>query len=135
MTRAEFDDALLRFGADLDRWPPKLAAAARTLLAGDTEAAGMLARSAAFEETLAAAVRPPSFGAAEIGRILAAAEAEEAGWRPTWRFWAASAGASLLSLAAGAMLMLSTLPGRTDLDLALSVLGMAAGQSGMGGLL
>ena len=135
MTRAEFDDALLRFGADLERWPPDLAAAARQLVAGDGEAAGMLARSTTFEETLADAVRVPPFGAAEIGRILAATEAEEAGWRPTWRFWAASAGASLLSLAAGAMLMLATLPGRTDLDLALSVLGMAAGQSEIGELL
>jgi hypothetical protein len=135
MTRAELDGALLRFGADLDRWPQKLAESARQLAAGDREAAAMLARSAAFEETVRAAIRPPPFGAAEIGRILAAAEAEEGGWTPTWRFWAASAGASLLSLAGGAMVMLATLPGRSDLDLALSLLGLAAGQGDLGGLL
>lgn len=135
MTRAEFDAALLRFGADLNRWPARLAESARQLAAGDPEAAEMLARSAAFEDAVRAAIRPPPFGAAEICRILAAAEAEEGGWTPTWRFWAASAGASLLSLAGGAMVMLATLPGRGDLDLALSLLGLAAGQGDLGGLL
>ncbi|WP_342237338.1 hypothetical protein [Inquilinus sp. OTU3971] len=135
MTRAEFDEALLRFGADLDRWPQKLAASARQLLGRDPAAVEILAQFAAFEDTVGAAIHPPPFGAAEIGRILAAVEAEEAGWRPTWRFWAASAGASLLSLAAGAMVMLATLPGRGDLDIALSVLGLVAGQGDIGGLL
>ncbi|MGK9231702.1 hypothetical protein KXS07_08740 [Inquilinus limosus] len=135
MTRAELDDALLRFGADLDRWPQKLAESARRLLARDPAAAAMLARFAAFEDTVGAAVRPPPSGAAEIGRILAAVEAEEGAWRPGWRFWAASAGASLLSLAAGAVLVLATLPGRADLDMALAVLGLAAGQGDIGGLL
>ncbi|MGK9167053.1 hypothetical protein KXR53_12180 [Inquilinus limosus] len=135
MTRAELDDALLRFGADLDRWPPKLAESARRLLADDPEAVAILAKFVAFEEAVGDAVRPPSFGAAEIGRILAAVEAEEGAWRPGWRFWAASAGASLLSLAAGAVLVLATLPGRADLDMALAVLGLAAGQGDAGGLL
>lgn len=135
MTRAELDDALLRFGADLDRWPQKLAASARQLTARDPAATEILTRFTAFEDTIGAAVRPPPFGAAEIGRILAAVEAEEAGWRPGWRFWAASAGASLLSLAAGAMVMLATLPGSADLDIALSVLGLVSGQGDIGGLL
>lgn len=135
MTRAELDEALLRFGADLDRWPQKLAESARQLMARDPAAAEILTRFAAFEDTIGAAIRPPPFGAAEIGRILATVEAEEAGWRPTWRFWTASAGASLLSLAAGAMVMLATLPGRADLDTALSVLGLVAGQGDIGGLL
>jgi hypothetical protein len=135
MTRAELDEALLRFGADLDRWPQRLAESARQLTARDPAAAEMLASFAAFEDTLGAAVRPPPFGAAEIGRILAAVEAAEEGWRPGWRFWATSAGASLLSLAAGAMVMLATLPGRGDLDIALSLLGLVAGQGDIGGLL
>jgi hypothetical protein len=135
MTRAELDEALLRFGADLDRWPRKLADSARRLVAEDAEAAEMLARFAALERTLGAAVRPPPFGAAEIGRILAAVEAEEAAWQPTWRFWTASAGASLLSLAAGAVVMLATLPGGADLDVALSVLALMSGQGDLGGLL
>lgn len=135
MTRAELDEALLRFGADLDRWPQKLADSARQLATEDPEAAKMLGRFAAFERTLSAAVRPPPFGAADIGRILAAVEAEEAAWRPTWRFWAASAGASLLSLAAGAVVMLATLPGGADLDVALSVLALVSGQGDLGGLL
>lgn len=135
MTRAELDEALLRFGADLDRWPQKLGESARQIMARDPAAAEMLARFIAFEETLGAASRPPPFGAAEIGRILAAVETEEAGWRPGWRFWAASAGASLLSLAAGAMVMLATLPGSADLDIALSMLGLVSGQGDIGGLL
>jgi hypothetical protein len=135
MTRAELDEALLRFGADLDRWPQKLAESARQLMARDPAAVEILTRFAAFEDTIGAAVRPPPFGAAEIGRILAAVEAEEGAWRPGWRFWTASAGASLLSLAAGAMVMLATLPGRADLDTALSVLGLVAGQGDIGGLL
>jgi hypothetical protein len=135
MTRAELDVALLRFGADLDRWPENLAESARQLAAGDREAAAMLARSVAFEETVRAAIRPPPFGAAEIGRILAAVEVEEGGWTPSWRFWVASAGASLLSLAGGAMMMFATLPRPGDLDLALSVLGLVAGQGDFGGLL
>ncbi len=135
MTRGELDVALLRFGADLNRWPPRLAESARQLAAGDPEAAEMLAQSAAFEETIRAAIRPPPFGAAEIGRILAGAEVEEGGWTPSWRFWAASAGASLLSLAGGAMMMFATLPGGGDLDIALSVLGLVAGQGDLGGLL
>ena len=135
MTRAELDEALLRFGVDLDRWPQKPAESARELMARDLAAAEMLTRFAAFEDALGAAVRPPPFSAAEIGRILAAVEVEEDAWRPTWRFWAASAGASLLSLAAGAMVMLATLPVRADLDIALSVLGLVAGQGDIGGLL
>jgi hypothetical protein len=135
MTRAELDEALLRFGADLDRWPQKLAESARQLLARDPAAVEILARFAAFEDMVAAAVRPPPFGAAEIGRILTAVEAEKGVWRPTWRFWVASGGASLLSIAAGAMVMLATLPGRADLDIALSVLGLVAGQGDLGGLL
>ncbi|WP_343718445.1 hypothetical protein [Inquilinus sp.] len=135
MTRAELDEALLRFGADLDRWPRKLADSARRLVVEDPDAAEMLARFAAFERTLGAAVHPPPFGSAEIGRILAAVEAEEATWRPTWRFWAASAGGSLLSLAAGAVVMLATLPRGADLDIALSVLALVSGQGDLGGLL
>lgn len=135
MTRAELDEALFRFGADLDRWPQKLAESARELMGRDPAAAEILTRFAAFEDTIGAAIRPPPFGAAEIGRILTAIEAEEGAWRPGWRFWAASAGASLLSLAAGAMVMLATLPGRADLDTALSVLGLVAGQGDIGGLL
>jgi hypothetical protein len=135
MTRAELDEALLRFGADLDRWPEKLAESARQLMARDPAAVEILTRFAAFEDTIGAAIRPPPFGAAEIGRILAAVEAEDAVWRPGWRFWAASAGASLVSLAAGAMVMLATLPVRDDLDIALSVLGLVAGQGDIGGLL
>ena len=67
MTREELNDALLRFGGDLERWPQPERDAARSLVRGDAVAAKMLSNFVAFEQTIAEAVRSEPFGAAEIG--------------------------------------------------------------------
>ena len=97
MTREEFGEALLRFGAKLGRWPRPDAAAAKHLVAHDPVAAKMLADFSGFERTVADAVTPPPFGAAEIGSVLAALEESEESWRPSRQFWIAGIGASALS--------------------------------------
>jgi hypothetical protein len=135
MTRDELDEALLRFGADFTRWPPDLAEAARRLAAEDRVAARMLADFRAFEQTVADAVRPPPFGAAEIGRVLGALDVPEDTWRPGAGFWIAGASASLASFAAGAAVMLATLSYDGVLDLPIALMGLATGQGDIGGLL
>lgn len=135
MTRGEFDEALLRYGADLTWWPPREAEAARRLVAADREAAKMLADFATFEQTVADAVRPPPFGAAEIGRVLGALKEKEDTWRPGRGFWIAGASVSLLSFAAGAVLMVATLSSSGALDLALALAEAASGGGEIGGLM
>ena len=135
MTRDEFDDGLLRYGADLTRWPPRDAEAARQLVATDRAAAKMLADFGAFEETIADAVRPPLFGPAELGRVLGALKQDEDTWRPSRGFWIAGASASLLSFAAGAVLMVATLSSSGVLDLALALAEAASGGAEIGGLM
>ncbi|HZP09308.1 hypothetical protein [Methyloceanibacter sp.] len=131
MNREELNEALLRFGGDLERWPEGKKEAASLLVASDPTAARMLADFAAFERTLADAVRPAPFGAGEIGGVLQALDATEASWSPTPRFWIASAGLSALSFAAGfaAMMMASAQ------DVSPSLIDFASGQANFGGLL
>lgn len=135
MTRDEFDEALLRYGADLTRWSPAEAEAARQLVTGDREAAKMLADFGVFEETIAEAVRPPPFGAPEIGRVLTALEETDDLWRPSRGFWIAGASVSLFSFAAGAVLMVATLSSSGALDLALALADVASGGGEIGGLM
>ena len=110
MTRDELNDAVLRFGGKLERWPQPERDAARLLVKGDAVAAKMLSDFVAFEQTIAEAVHSEPFGATEIGTVLARLDTAEAGWRPSTRFWIASAGISALSFAAGfaAILMVSS---------------------------
>lgn len=134
MTREEFGEALLRFGAKLERWPRSEAEAARRLMQGDPLAAKMLVDHAAFERMIAEAVTPPEFGAAEIGSVLAALDDAET-WSPTPRFLIASAGASALSFAAGFAVMLAVLTSQGGADLSPSLIDLAVGQGNLGGLL
>ena len=131
MTREELNEALLRFGGDLERWPQPERDAALSLVRGDAGAAKMLSDFVVFERTIAEAVQSEPFGAAGIGSVLARLDTAEAGWRPTRRFWIASAGISALSFAAGfaAMLMFSSQ------DVPLSIMDLASGQANFGGLL
>jgi hypothetical protein len=131
MTRDELNDALLRFGGKLERWPQPERDAARLLVKGDAVAAKMLSDFVAFEQTIAEAVRSEPFGATEISTVLARLDTAEAGWRPSTRFWIASAGFSALSFAAGfaAILMVSSQ------DVAPSLMDLASGQVNLGGLL
>lgn len=134
MTLDELDRTLLRFGADLRRWPPAEAEAALRLMADDPSAIERIARFDAFERRVADAVRPPPFGGAETARVLAGVDAAEHAWRPARWFWFAGAGASALSFAAGALAALAIVPWQGDAGLPLSVLEIAAGQGDIGGL-
>jgi hypothetical protein len=135
MTREEFGEALLRFGAKLERWPLSEAEAAKRLMAGDPMAAKMLADFAGFERTIADAVTPLPFGAAEIGSVLAALDEAESGWSPTPRFLIASAGATALSFAAGFAVMLAMLASQSGAEVPSAIIDMAVGQGNLGGLL
>ncbi len=132
MTREELNEALLRFGSDLERWPEREKEAASRLVASDRTAARMVADFTAFERTLADAVRPAPFGAGEIGTVLSALDASEAWWSPTPRFWIATASLSALSFAAGfaAMLVMAA-----SQDIPPSLIEFASGQANLGGLL
>lgn len=134
MTREEFGEALLRYGADLKRWPKALAGSAKLLVAGDSSAAKLLKDFAGFERTLAEAVEPPPFGAAEIGSVLATLDAAEAPWLPARRFWIAGAGASALSFLAGFILMFAVIQAQ-DGPIPDSMIGLAVGQADLGDLL
>ena len=130
MTREEFGEALLRFGAKLERWPRVEASAAERLLKSDPLAVKMLA---AFERTVSGAVEPPPFGAAEIGKVLAALDRPKETWWPAPRFWIASAGVTALSFAAGFVLMLAMTEAAHDVPA--EIIGLAMGQADIGGLL
>ena len=133
MTREEFGEALLRFGAKLERWPRVEASAAERLLKSDPLAVKMLAEFAAFERTVSGAVEPPPFGAAEIGKVLAALDRPKETWWPAPRFWIASAGVTALSFAAGFVLMLAMTEAAHDVSA--EIIGLAMGQADIGGLL
>ena len=55
MTFDELDEALLKWGADLDQWPPAQRSAARVLLDTDAAAQALLNEMASFEAGLGAA--------------------------------------------------------------------------------
>ncbi len=134
MKTEELEELLLRFGADLSRWPQDIRAAAANLVAREPEAARLHAEFTALERNVAAAVEAPPFGAAEIGKVLSALDAEQRGWRPTRAFWIAGTGASAISFAAGFALTLWGVPAG-EFDAVLSLLALAAGQGEIGGLL
>lgn len=133
MTREEFSDALLRFGADLTRWPQEEAKVANRLLEADTGAAKIYNDFKSVEREVAAAIEPPPFGAPEIGAVLSALDRLEENWRPAPKFWIASAGVTALSFVAGFGLMLAA--ELFSPDLPRSVMGLAMGQAELGGLL
>jgi hypothetical protein len=133
MTREEFGEALLRFGAKLERWPQVDRGAAERLLASDPLAAKMLADFTAFERTASDAVEPPPFGAAEIGKVIAALDRPKENWWPERRFWIASAGVTALSFAAGFVLILAMTEASHDVPT--EIIGLAMGQADIGDLL
>jgi hypothetical protein len=136
VTREEFDEALLRYGANLERWPRDTAVAARRLVASDPVAARMQVEAAAFERTVADAVRPPAFGAPEIGAVLAALPEAKEGWGLAPRVWlTGAAGVSVLSFVAGFLVMRASLASHDVLGVPLTILGLAMGQADIGGLL
>ncbi|WP_137392363.1 hypothetical protein [Rhodoligotrophos defluvii] len=135
MSRDEFEAALLRLGANFALWPDELRSQAQALVSEDPACAALLADFRAWERQLRAAVQPQPFGAADIGRVLSAVDAAEAGWRPGKSFWIAGASLSALSFVAGVVLMLQTLAPEDVLGVPLSFIALAAGQGDIGGLL
>jgi len=136
VTREDFSEALLSFGADLDRWPRAKSEAARQLISTDVVAAKMLADFGAFERTIAEAVEPPPFGAAEIGVVLAAMPEAKRASRFSPGLWlAGAAGVSLLSFIAGFLMMQASLVTQDQLGVPLSLIALATGSADIGGLL
>jgi len=136
VTREEFDEALLRYGAGLERWPQDAAAAARRLVESDPVAAKMQIEAVAFERTVADAVQPPAFGASEIGAVLAALPETKQVWGVAPKIWlTGAAGVSVLSFVAGFLLMRASLASHDALGVPLTILGLAMGQADIGGLL
>lgn len=135
MTCEELEEKLFRWGAELRGWPADQAAAAQTLIDADPEAAQLLADFAAREGYIAEAVPLPSFGAPEIGNVLSRLDAEEENWGPGRRFWIASAIASAVAFSSGAVATLVLLPSMGGLDVLLPIIGIAAGQGNVGGLM
>lgn len=135
MTLEELDQCLLRFGAHLDRWPRNQAEAARCLQATSPRAAERIARAAAFEHRLAAALQAPPFTSIDTERVLAHLDADTA--TPSWPprgFWLAGGGLSAASLALGILVALSTGPMPTEQTLPLSVIEIAVGHGDIGNL-
>lgn len=105
MTPLEFDQALDRWGADLDRWPPDAAAAGRDRLAHDREARRRLQAALAVEAHLQS-LKPHAAPAHLAARIAArAGERPPAdgleralGWL-TDRFWRPALLAMLITTA------------------------------------
>ncbi|MCW4116960.1 hypothetical protein NPA31_018535 [Aurantimonas sp. MSK8Z-1] len=76
MDRVSFDDCLLRYGPDLERWPEPQRSAAYAFVGGDAAAAARLDRDVALGDLIrrASAVAPAS-DAALVGAVLAKAAA------------------------------------------------------------
>jgi hypothetical protein len=135
MTREELENGLLRWGGDVSRWPLEHARAARILVERDAAAARFLSDFVATESELAEALVPPPFGAPEVGHVLAALDAEGEDWRPGRWFWIGSAAASAAAFSSGAAAVLLLFPSTAGLDVLLPILGIAAGQGSIGGLM
>ena len=71
MTLQGFEDALDRYGADIDRWPVDLRAPGRALMEQHPEARRLLAESRQLEAALMEIVRPVPLAADRLGRLLA----------------------------------------------------------------
>jgi len=103
MTYNQFEQALDRFGSDLDRWPPAMRAEAEALMAGNTRARQMLSEAARLDTLLADTVRPAALDAASIGAIIAGIRTDrhrEITVRPTRRLaaWSGAAMAAFLAI-------------------------------------
>lgn len=75
MTLDAFDDALLRYGSDLTRWPDDKRRRAEQLLAADAGARDLLAAEQAMTATAAAALDVPMAPAQVAARVATAVAA------------------------------------------------------------
>ena len=100
----QLEEALDRYGGDLDRFPAALRAEAEALIAADAGAARIAADAARLDGVLAEAVRPMAVDAALIGRIVAGVRGDaepELRLRPTRRLAAVAGAAMVAFLATG----------------------------------
>jgi hypothetical protein len=104
MNRQEFDDALNRFGGNLERWPDDLRIAAEQLVVIDPKAASELAGLRQMEGTISASLSPQPVDAALLGRLTSRIKgrgATEITLRPTGRLAAWAGAATLTALMIG----------------------------------
>ena len=103
MNRQDFDNALNRFGGNLDRWPNDLRVAARQLAASDPGAASQLAGLRRLEGTITTSLNPQPVDAAFLGRLASRTRGRgstEITLRPTRRLavWASAATLAVLMI-------------------------------------
>lgn len=104
MKADQFEEALSRYGGDLDTWPAATRAAARALAAGDARAARMLADAVRLDEALGEIASGKPVDAALIGGIVAGignGRHHDVTVRPTGRLMAWSGAAMALFLFVG----------------------------------
>ena len=120
MDARAFEDHVLRFGGDLGRWPPGLAADARALLAGSADARTLHAEVTTMEHLLGPAAPSGPLSASEARMAaLAMRHAQRDGPLRAARraTWGAAAGAALtLGLVIGAFTVTSPEPHDDSLD-------------------
>ena len=100
----QFEEALSRYGGDLDTWPAATRAAARALAAGDARAARMLADAVRLDQALGEIASAKPVDAALIGGIVAGignGRHHDVTVRPTGRLMAWSGAAMALFLFVG----------------------------------
>ena len=100
----DFQEALDRFGTDLENWPEAERRWVNRVLANDLEAAWILRRAQTFDRLITDAASAPRAGSAEIGQIMERIALEKSGKQVTAffrRFLLVSSGAACASFAAG----------------------------------
>lgn len=131
LSLAAFGDLLDRHGADLERWPADVRAAAGALLAGDPAAVRLHGEARRLDALLAAATAAPPPDAAFVGRVMGRIEgrvaARETAFHFTRRLAFASVTALTFCLVAGVAvgLVAPVMPAEDGTDIAVFVLGGA----------
>lgn len=136
MTRDQFSEALDRYGGDLSRWPPSLAAEAKALVAGDATAAAELDRAKRLDALLADAVAPGAADSALIGRIVSHKKRKngETVLQPTRRLIGWASAAMVATMAIGFVLG-AAIPADQSSDAIAALLFSGAEEDIGGGLL
>ncbi len=126
MTYDEFEQALDRYGGNLERWPAAARAGARALADKDASAARLLAQAERLDALLAETARPVALDAASLGGIIAGIRTDrhrEIAVKPTRRLAAWSGAAMAAFLAIGFVIGLAMPETQDDASLAGLVFG------------
>lgn len=131
MTRQDFDDGLLRYGADFSRWPAALRDAAERLVAEDEAAVRKLAEARRLDALLAETMRPVTVDPALAARILGgvggrARNGNGLQLRPTGRLIALTAAAMVVAVMIGFTAGYVVQPDESEEAIATLVFGGAA---------